>query len=48
MSTFCTVTYALTTSDSTVDACLNDIDEVTNLDFDIGCDETTIAGVLGT
>lgn len=28
--------------------CLNDIDSVTDLDFDIFCDETKIAGVVGT
>ena len=48
MADFCTLTYTFTTDDSAVDACLEDVDSPTPFEFDIRCDQTTIAGVLGT
>lgn len=48
ISDFCTITHVFTTDDPAVNACLDFSTAPTAFLFDIGCDQTAIAGVLGT
>ena len=42
------LSYVHSTSDAKLNNCVKDVDSPTNFEFDIVCDESNIAGVLGT
>jgi len=48
VSGFCTLEYSFSLDDSTVDACINDLDETTDLDFDLECTgAATLTTIVG-
>ena len=48
LSDFCTLTYTFTVANPVINACLDYSNSPTTKKFDIGCDETTVAAILGT
>ena len=48
LSDFCTITHEFTTDNDPVTQCLDYSTAPTDSLFDIGCDQTKIASVLGT